>query len=143
MWTEESEIIDAIEHLGVQALLLGKDDSREVVEVVMRRFCDSKASRSRRAFECFINCVSKRGESLACKLSSIVSGSAVFVFAEPESTARAFRFENGQDVGRVLEECANFSTYVVPVDFNYVLCLTAEGVLVGCGDLDKLLDWEN
>lgn len=134
VWNIRREIIDAAHKLGITVTELPGDQSKEIRELVVKKFIGNFQS-SNHIWESLpsSNISSYQAPHSWKLISEFLGKSASLMFFDSSNSIEVFEFRSGEDLVSILEECFGFEFYLVDREITYLLCCNEYDVLIGTG----------
>lgn len=137
MWEPNNEFIKVLNTAKIPFSIIEKSNADIVFDVLLNKFA-SKKKRDSRLFEVLADCSAISYFQSHEFLFDFPSKGEVYVFFDFRYKEVLFKLSSFSDVINAWNKCSNFSFYVVDTNFEYLLSLTEEGSIIGCGTAS---DW--
>lgn len=116
---------------GCKAQLLPDVVGKAIVDLVRRKYSSRPASTLWEQIGISASFQNDRAWNRACEF---VGDQSTLLFFEPKEDSKVFKFEDGNSLARVIEDCPLFVFYLTDETGSYLLCVNDHDYLIGAGD---------
>jgi|GEM_PF-4371745 len=132
MWNPNTEFVDVLEKDKVAFSVIETGKSEAIIEALLDKYASGTKS-DRRIFEELTDCSAFPYVRAYDFLFDFPSNGEVYVFYDFRYGRDLFAVNSFADVIKTWMKCSMNSIYIADINFDYLVSVTEEGSILGCG----------